>query len=167
MNSNPKGLRKHNLLQLTLTFGVLFLGGVFGSSAKPAKPIYTSPIKFDVYNNLCWEDETARLDNFIIQLKKTPKLVGEIIVYAGKQSCEGEAEYRGERAKKWILKRGIKKEQLRVHDGGYREVVETEIWMHPGEAAGLWFQTELTKEQVSIRKRCIDKVFERVICLSR
>jgi hypothetical protein len=54
---------------------------------------------FDSYGNLCFEDEKARLDNFAITLEQNPNFIGYIVVYAGNESCAGEAQFRGNRAK--------------------------------------------------------------------
>ena len=49
---------------------------------------------FDSYGNICFEDEKARLDNFAIALQQNPEWIGYIVVYAGNESCAGEAQYR-------------------------------------------------------------------------
>ena len=138
-----------------------------GPAVRQSSSFISTPKRFDRYNNLCWDDEKARLDNFAIQLGKSDQLVGEIIVYAGRISCPDEAEYRSQRAKKWVLKRGIKSDRVVVRDGGYREEVETEIWLGPAGLSPVPLGPTLTKDKVSIRKRCIDKVFANVLCLNR
>ena len=56
-----------------------------------------------MYDNICWEDEKSRLDNFAIQLQNQPDVKGYIIVYAGKESCAVEAQTRALRAKNWLV----------------------------------------------------------------
>jgi hypothetical protein len=127
----------------------------------------TTPRPFDRYNNLCWDHEKARLDNFAIHLKSNPDIVGEVIVYAGRQSCPNEAKYRSERARKWILNLGIESDRLTVRDGGFRQEVENVMWTRSKDLGLFPLEPTLKKEEVSIRRRCVDKVFEKVICLNR
>ena len=64
--------------------------------------------KFDDYGLIRWEDEKARLDNFAIQLKNNPDFVGYIFVDDGKDVCEGEAQARAIRAKRYVVEyRGV------------------------------------------------------------
>jgi len=146
-------------------FIVLLLTITCSTSAEPIRNLPITP--FDEYGNICWEDEQARLDNFAIQMDRSPDLVGDIVVYAGRQSCPGEAAYRAERAKKWVLKRGIKPDRLLVRDGGFREDVQTILSFHPTDREPLALDPSLKKEQASIRKRCVDRVFAKVLCVNR
>ena len=103
-------------------------GGIAASSTSAASDEFR---RFDEYGNICWTDEKARLDNFAIQLEHEPQTDGYMIVYAGKFSCAGEAMYRAERAKKWLVKRGIAGERVIVKDGGYNEDVVTTLQLVP------------------------------------
>jgi hypothetical protein len=77
---------------------------------------------FDFYGHISWEDEKARLDNFANELQRDPKLVGYIIVYAGRHSCVGEAQNHARRAQDYLVKtRHIRQNQLRAIDGGFQE----------------------------------------------
>lgn len=154
--------RVRRLATCALSVGLLLFGPLFSSSANG---VFIQP--FDSYGNLCWEDEQIRLDNFAIQMQQSPDLVGDIVVYAGRHSCPGEAKYRAERAKKWVLKRGVKSERIQTRDGGYREDVHIVLVLAPKDTEPLSLNPTLTKEEVSVKKRCVDKVFAKVLCLNR
>jgi hypothetical protein len=131
--------------------------GATGPVSNPNSP-------FDSYGNLCWQDEQARLDNFAIQLQNDRTLTGEIIVYAGRISCRDEAKYRGNRARNHLIKRGVYSKRVIVKDGGFQPDISTVLSLRPNGAPPYDVRPSLTKDEVSI-KRCIDKVFEKVLCL--
>jgi hypothetical protein len=63
---------------------------------------------FDQYGRIKWEDEQARLDNFAIQIMNDPETIGYIFVYDGNNLCEGEAQARAMRAKRYLVEyRGL------------------------------------------------------------
>lgn len=146
---------------------VAFLAGCFLTVSQPiAGTLSMDPNSpFDSYGNLCWEDEQARLDNFAIQLQNAPTVTGEIIVYAGRQSCPSEAKYRGNRARNWVLKRGgLDPKRVVVIEAGFYEAVTTYLIIRPNGSDPYDLRPGLSKNEVSI-KRCVDKVFARVLCL--
>ena len=127
-------------------------------------PTLTPNSPFASYGNVCWEDEKARLDNFAVALQNAPTVTGEIIVYAGRQSCPSEAKYRGNRARSWILKRGLDPKRVVVIDAGFQREVYTYLIIRPKGSDPYDVPGSLSKKEVSI-KRCVDKVFARVVCL--
>ncbi len=165
MNTNFRHFTNSALGRISFLFGVILLCFALDSTAKPANNTFIT--RFDQYGNICWEDEQARLDNFSIQLQNNPNLFGDIVVYAGRNSCPDEAKYRAERAKKWVVKRGVKPERFQVRVGGYRSDVQTILALVPPGREPLSFEPTLKKEEVSIRKHCVDKVFAKVLCLNR
>lgn len=120
--------------------------------------------RFDEYGNICWEDEKARLDNFAIALRQDAGLVGHITVYAGRTSCEGEAKFRGERAKQWVVgKRGIPADRVVAHDAGYREVAVTTVDLVPeGGKAGRY--DTLDPGEVTVFDNCEGKIYLPAEC---
>ncbi len=75
---------------------------------------------FDKYGDISWEDEMARLDTFAISLQQDPRLIGYIVVYAGKVSCAGDTQRRGMRAKKYLVEqRGVPWNRVIWKDAGY------------------------------------------------
>jgi len=82
---------------LTATLLLSLIGSSVLCDTEPT----TSPDRpFDSYGTIRWEDETARLDNFAIQLLNEEKLVGYILVYDKIGGCPGEAT--AMRAKRYI-----------------------------------------------------------------
>jgi hypothetical protein len=121
---------------------------------------------FDIYGNICWEDEKARLDNFAIQLQDKRELVGLMIVYAGRRSCANEAKSRLARAKKWLEGRGVSGERVVLRDGGYREKAETWLWVIPRNLNEKYLpiQPDLESYQVTIFRGCRGKIHKPAKC---
>ena len=143
-----------------VVFAVCFLPfSQHGAATPPITP-------FDEYGNICWQDEQARLNNFAIQLQNNPNLIGYIVIYAGRVSCRGEANYRGTRARNWVLKRGVESKRVIFKDGGFRPDIQNVLHLQRRDKPEYQTQPTLTKDQVSIRS-CRDKVFARVICLTK
>jgi hypothetical protein len=152
------------LVTMTLKIPAVCLTILLSTLCVWSFPTFTTP--FDSYGNICIEDEHARLDNFAIQLQQSTSTVGYIIVYAGRSSCVDEAKYRGKRAKDWVVKRGVKADRLIVKDGGYRKDVQTILLITGKEVPLEPMAANLEKDEISIR-RCVDKVFARVLCPNR
>ncbi|HKC65572.1 MAG TPA: hypothetical protein VKB86_18160 [Pyrinomonadaceae bacterium] len=89
--------------------------------------------KFDEYNNLKFNDEKARLDNFAIQLQQSPGSQGYYVIFG---SCDGEADQRSQRAVDYLVNtRGIDRSRITVVNGGCRETLTVELWLCPTGAA--------------------------------
>jgi hypothetical protein len=89
--------------------------------------------KFDEYNNLKFNDEKARLDNFAIQLQQAPGTQGIYVIFG---SCDGEADQRSARAVDYLVNtRGIDRSRITVVNGGCREQLTVELWLQPTGAA--------------------------------
>jgi hypothetical protein len=100
---------------------------------------------FDHFGDTCCNDEKARLDNFVNQLRNEPNATGFIIFYGGRRYrpfCSskrtvlprrGEAQARASRLKPYILDGwpGFDGKRIVVIDGGYRESWEAELWIVP------------------------------------
>jgi hypothetical protein len=93
----------------------------------PEKDFILEP--FDRYGDVSWENQKARLDNFAIALLNDSNLIGYIIVYAGKQSCAGDAQRRGLRAKKYLVEhRDVDWNRVIWKDAGYLEQPYIMLW---------------------------------------
>lgn len=87
---------------------------------------------FDRYGNLGFEDETARLDNFAIQLTEDPLATGVILMSAGLETYEGEARERLERARSYLVGvRDIDPNRLVTLDCGFSQELTTKIYIAP------------------------------------
>lgn len=92
--------------------------------------------KFDEYNNIAFNDEKARLDNFAIELQNDPGAQGYIIAYGGRKARVNEAQARADRAKDYLVNtRQIDAGRIVTVDGGYKEDLTVELWIVPTGAA--------------------------------
>jgi hypothetical protein len=90
---------------------------------------------FDQYGDINSEDETARLDNFAIQLQEEIAARGFVITYGGRTSFEGQARERARLAKDYLTREyNFVDERIVTIDGGYREDATVELWIVPREA---------------------------------
>jgi len=91
-------------------------------------------VRFDSFGNISFEDAKARLDNFVIQLfslrTQDPRWRGYIIVYAGRRAYRGEAQYRADCAKNYLVRtREMEAASLVAADGGFRNEMEFELYL--------------------------------------
>lgn len=123
----------------------------------------TSP--FDEYGDICFEDEKARLDNFAIALQQNPDWLGYVVVYAGSQSCAGEAWYRANRAKKWVVKRGVAANRIILRDAGFQDDVITRLQPWPKDQPPYEVLLgRLARSEVKIFRHCRNKIFQPRKC---
>jgi hypothetical protein len=74
--------------------------------------------------------EEKRLNNFAYQLTTTNKsYLGYILVYAGRGASLKEAHERGERAKAYLVSRGVEATRLFLLDAGRREALTLELFL--------------------------------------
>jgi len=85
---------------------------------------------FDTYNDLKFNDEKARLDNFAIQLQQQPGMTGYYAIWG---SCEGEGQKRADRAVDYLVNiRGVDASRIRtVVDPNCRETLTVELHLCP------------------------------------
>ena len=90
----------------------------------------------DRYGDIPWEIEKIRLDNFTIALMNEPDMIGYIIGKAGQVACQGEAQARAMRAKRYMMEvRGVPWNRVAWRDIGYREKPETVLYLFPRGSA--------------------------------
>jgi hypothetical protein len=100
---------------------------------KPEVPPVTCDKSFDDYEDLKFNDEKARLDNFAIKLQSDQRLQGYYVIFG---SCDPEAVQRSERAVGYLVNtRGIDQSRITVINGGCREKLTVELWTCPAGAA--------------------------------
>ena len=123
------------LLYITL---ILFSGGTAHAQDNRKRPLIPGKDyildPFDHYGNVAWEDEMARLDNFAVAIHNDPQMIGYIIVFGSKNGCEGEAQRRAVRAKKYLVeRRGVDWNRIIWLDAGYLD--EAEVFLE-GQVRG-------------------------------
>lgn len=93
------------------------------------KNIFVYPA-LDSYQNLSFEEEKARLDNFALNLRQQVGMLGCIVVYAGERQSVSKARARAKRAKNYLVnKHGIKAGRIVTKYGGRREKFTVELAM--------------------------------------
>ena len=91
--------------------------------------------RFDVYPNVNFNNEKARLDNFAVALQNDPNARGYIVVYGSRRGRPDEASRRGERGRAYLTnERGIGSERVVVLTGGPQEQLRVELWIVPAGA---------------------------------
>lgn len=96
--------------------------------------------KFDEYGNVRFDEEKARLDNFVVELQSDPTAKGHIIGYG---SCAGEAQQRADRAKDYLVNtRGIDAGRLFTVDAGCKVDLLMQLWVVPSGASPPELSTE-------------------------
>jgi len=91
--------------------------------------------KIDEYGNIRFNDEKARLDNFIVELQNDPTTQGYVLCYGGRVGYEGEAQRRCGHAKDYISNTcEISADRIVTVDGGYKEELTVELWIVPSGA---------------------------------
>jgi hypothetical protein len=91
--------------------------------------------RFDQYSELSFADEKARLDNFAIYLlEEKPTWKAYVIGYPAGNAV-GIARQRVDRAKQYLIDRGVSKERIETLIGGCRNQNTIELHALPPEAA--------------------------------
>jgi len=75
------------------------------------------------------ELQGERLKGFALHLQHALQFDAWILSYAGKRACRSEAKLRGEEAKKYLMRNGIKRSRIKVIDGGHHENWGVELWL--------------------------------------
>jgi len=93
-------------------------------------------LNFDMYGDIKWDDELARIDNFAIALQNSPDSTAQIIAYAGRQTYRNEASERLARVKNYLVRiRGIQPDRITTVDGGHIEEFRLQFWVVPPGAS--------------------------------
>jgi hypothetical protein len=88
--------------------------------------------KVDEYAGLGFKDEKVRLGRLIAELRNDPTAQGYVLSYAGRRAWAGEALWRGERARRYLLRKGgFDPRQIVTIDGGYKETHTIELYIVP------------------------------------
>ena len=88
-----------------------------------------------------------------------------IVVYAGRESCAAEAQTRALRAKKWLVeRRGIPASRVLWKDGGYRDKVETKLWIWPNDAGEFPVDPTLQPNSAKVVRACKGRILRAIRC---
>jgi hypothetical protein len=123
----------------TLTVTVELIGAplacIASASTRVVIPPFQCGMAFDEYGDLKFEDEKSRLDNFSIPLSNDPHSRGLILMSAGQKTFTGEAAYRLDRAKSYLMKvRGIDSSRIVTKDCGFNHDLTTTLRIVPDGA---------------------------------
>ena len=113
---------------------------------------------FDEFGNIRYEDAQARLDNFVIQLfqlqKEEPQWRGYIVVYAGRRSRIGEAQFKTDCYKNYLVRvRGMNPASLFAVDGGYREDMQVQLYLGRADYYPPVLMPTVSPKEVQLIKR--------------
>lgn len=93
---------------------------------------------FDQYGDIKFENEKARLDNFVIQILNSPQARGLILMYAGQETFKGEAAYRLQRVKSYLSNvRGLDASRLIAVDCGFVKELTAILYVVPDGGAAI------------------------------
>lgn len=108
------------------------------------------------------QEEQSALDAAASLLKTRDSIsVLYILSYAGRSSCISEANWRANRAKKYLAeKHGINEHRVIPVDGGYQETFSVELIITPGPTCGPLPKPTLTWSQIKVHGLCADKFKE-------
>jgi len=103
--------------------------------------------------------EQIALDTAAARFQLSDKAsVLNVIVYAGADSCIWEAEWRGKRAKRYLVsKYRFDEQRIRYIDGGFRESPLVELIITPTATCGPVAKPTLLRSEVSVGGQCSNK----------
>jgi PKD-like domain len=102
------------------------------ASCATSVPIPNKPRKFDVYPDIAFNDEKARLDNFAIQLQSEPGAKGYIIVHPARNARPGVAQRRAQRAADYLINtRGLDASRVATTVEAVSDEWIFELWIVP------------------------------------
>lgn len=132
----PKGLLVASVCLLLIAAHARQARAQEGPSADSSNPEANTTRKVDEYGKIGHCDETARLDNFAIELQNEPASKGYLVIYPGKNDMPSWTEGILKRAASYLVEsRGLLPERVKVINGGYREERTTELWFVPENGA--------------------------------
>lgn len=100
-------------------------------SGFPSEDASTARYKhFDEYSKKAVTDESARLDNFAVELQNNQDFRGYVIAYAGRRARADEAQTSANEVKGYLTKkRGVEPKRIVTIDGGHREQTTVELYL--------------------------------------
>jgi hypothetical protein len=122
----------------------------------------TPPKQFSRYGDLPFKDEKSYLDSLARSLIDTsPDSIIYILAYAGRSACISEAEWRANRAKKYLIeKHKIQDDRVIVVDGGFRDTLAIELFLLPRHVCGPYPAPVARTSDAQFSGPCSDKYKE-------
>lgn len=121
---------------------------------------------YDRFRNISFYDAKPRLDNFVIQLfmlnEGDPQWRGYIVVYAGRRSYLGEAQYKANCFKNYLVRvRKMDPGSLFAADGGFREEMEVELYLGRADDYPPVLMPTVSPKKVKVIRRRLRTCAER------
>jgi len=107
------------------------------------------------------------LDNFAIQLlelkKEDPKWRGYIVVYAGRRSYLGQAQFKANCYKNYLVRvRKMDPASLFAADGGFREEMEVQLYLGRSDYYPPVFIPSISPKKATVIRRRLKSCAERL-----
>lgn len=117
------------------------------------------------FGNIRFDDAKARLDNFVIQLfnlkEKEPEWRGYIVVYAGRRSYLGKAQFKANCFKNYLVRvRKMDPGSLFAADGGFREEMQVELYVGRSDYYPPALMPTISSKKVKIIRRRLSSCAE-------
>jgi hypothetical protein len=124
------------------------------STMEVKKPPLTCGLPFDLYGDIKFEDEKARLDNLAIQLMNQQLSTAYILMSAGQVTFENEAAERLARAKSYLVDvRDIDRNRIVTVDCGFSQDLTIHFYVAPlGATPPLCSSPEIPFSEVKFTK---------------
>jgi hypothetical protein len=145
---------------LEITLETFLLDNSCKSTTKHTVEVELPPpacgMAYDMYGDIRWEDEQARLDNFAIQIQNVTSARGLLTSFAGKRTYKDEASLRLLRAKNYLVGvRGIDPARIVTIDAGYKDDFTMMLHVVPEKATipDFSYDSTVPKNKVKFTKR--------------
>lgn len=121
-------------------------------------PKCNAPQIFDQYGGVAVIEERQHLDHFAKYLKDTgPESIAYIISYSGRSACIYEAQWRANRAKRYLIeKHSLPKDRIVEVDGGVRENWNVDLFIQTRGTCGPLPTPTLARDEAHVRGQCSD-----------
>ena len=122
------------------------------------------PTKIDEYGDLSFKAEKSHLDNLAQEFKQgKPDSVVYILAYAGRTACIWEANWRANRAERYLIEnQKVPENQIIVVDGVFRDNLTIQLFLSPSITCGPLPVPTLATDDAQIRGPCSDK-YEKLV----
>ena len=123
-------------------------------------------MKFDAFGDIRFIDAQARLDNFAFQVSNMTEpdrnWRGYIIVYAGRRSYAGEAQFKAACYKNYLVRvRKMDPRSLFAVDGGFRDQFEVDLYIGRGDEYPPMLEPTVSPQKAQVINRRLKSCNER------